>query len=136
MLSFRSILLAVAAFATIASAIPTAPPSNDAGGISDIVITRLVGAESHSEFHADILPIKRDKAYRSVHTNRHVDADLLIKRDPVHAEGYVNAALLIRQSQAYRSAFASSNGHVDANLFIKRAPLHVEVHVNANLIYE
>jgi hypothetical protein len=44
MLSFCSILLAVAAFATIASAIPTAPPSND------IVNTRSEGGPA-SDFY-------------------------------------------------------------------------------------
>lgn len=63
MLSFRSILFA-AAFATIASAIPTAPLSNDVRGIGDIVrrdqARRSVSGESNAnvdtaKVHVDTL---------------------------------------------------------------------------------
>jgi hypothetical protein len=65
MLSFRSILLAVAAFATIASAIPTAPPSND-------IVNRGGPA---SDFY-----FKRG----------HVNADLLL-RSPMDSDAEINA---------------------------------------------
>ena len=64
MLSFRSIIFAAAAFASIASAIPTAPLSNDVRGIGDIVrrdqARRSVSGESNAnvdtaKVHVDTL---------------------------------------------------------------------------------
>jgi len=93
MLSLCSILLAVTAFATIASAIPIAPLSNDAGGIGDIVKTRSVRPEG------DFVNT------RSVNAKGHFNADLLLRSDV--AKGHFNADLL-----GGRSVDASSDGDV------------------------
>ena len=108
MLSFRSIILAAAALAIVASAIPTASPSDDAGMIGDIVKRDGVGvvdAEGHL-----ISPAPISYFARSVNDEGHTDLleddsdHLLIKRGQINAHTHFNTHL-----------FYTRDGHVTGN---------------------
>ena len=102
MLSFLSILLAVAAFATMASAIPTAPRSYDAASGDTIVNSRSIQVDAKRQYvdaygNVDASPSRRsaDAASgdtiinsRSIDAKRHVHADIPVKRGYVQVGAY------------------------------------------------
>jgi len=153
MFSFRSILLAIAAFATIASAIPPAPhAAADADADADVNLPSeyrrfvdddsdflskraAVNADARAHFNGDRIRFKRGQASRSVKAKAHVNADLIVSRSPVEVNANAKAHLN-EDIPIFRGIVTSRSVNADSDFLSKRASanLKAKAHLNSDIL--